>query len=356
MKKLNYYLLSEFLTLFFGSLFLFVVLVTIADLSSKLSYYTEHAEYMNYFITYHIARIPHNMYYIFPVSLMFSSTYVLGTFVKNKEMLAVQNSGISLFRFSSPVFIIVIILCLLLVLFWQFVAAPSNKISFEADDKGRGRTASDASGTWNIFGGNRYVYFIDNYSYSGEYMTNAIIIRLKENGGIEMRLSSPYIEWDREDRKWYAESGILAKFDENNNITVEEVKHYPLDVLERPEHFGQRPILDTMSLTEEMRLIKLRREVHMNTALLETDLHYRISYCFSGFIIVLLASLFSKFSTHSVLVVSLVMVIVVALLYYSVLMIFRSMGDGGAINPLIAAWMPNIIFAFLCILAFKKFY
>lgn len=134
------------------------------------------------------------------------------------------------------------------------------------------------------------------------------------------------------------------------------IKNYPLDVLERPEHLSQKPILDTLSLTESLRLIKLRKEIHMSTALLETDLHYRISYCFSGFIIVLLASLFSKFSTHSVLVVSLVMVIVVALLYYSILMIFRSMGDGGTINPLIAAWMPNIIFAFLCLVAFKKFY
>lgn len=355
-KKLNYYLLSEFLTLFLGSLFLFVVLVTIADLSSKLSYYTENSEYMRYFITYHIARIPHNMYYIFPVALMFSSTYVLGTFVKNKEMLAVQNSGISLFRFSSPVFIIVIVLCLLLVLFWQFVAAPSNKISFEADDIGRGKKKSEDSGTWSIFGGNRYVYFIDNYSYSGQYMTNAIIIKLKEEGGIETRISSPYIKWDDNRRKWFAETGILSKFDEDNRITVEEVEHYPLDVLERPEHFSQRPILDTMSLTEEMRLIKLRKEVHMSTAALETDLHYRVSYCFSGFIIVLLASLFSKFSTHSVLVVSLVMVIVVALLYYSVLMIFRSMGDGGTINPFVAAWIPNLIFGFLCLLAFKKFY
>ena len=356
MKKLNFYLLSEFLTLFFGSLFLFVVLVTIADLSSKLSYYTEHSEYMRYFIIYHVARIPHNMYYIFPVALMFSSTYVLGTFVKNKEMLAVQNSGISLFRFSSPVFIIVILLCLLLVIFWQYVAAPANKISFEADDIGRGRQKSEESGVWNIFGGNRYVYFIDNYSYSGQYMTNAIIIKLKEGGGIETRISSPCIKWDDNDKKWYVENGILSKFGDKNEITVEVIKNYPLDVLERPEHLSQKPILDTLSLTESLRLIKLRKEIHMSTALLETDLHYRISYCFSGFIIVLLASLFSKFSTHSVLVVSLVMVIVVSLLYYSILMIFRSMGDGGTINPLIAAWMPNIIFAFLCLVAFKKFY
>ena len=59
MKKLNFYLLSEFLTLFFGSLFLFVVLVTIADLSSKLSYYTEHSEYMRYFIIFKALIVIH---------------------------------------------------------------------------------------------------------------------------------------------------------------------------------------------------------------------------------------------------------------------------------------------------------
>lgn len=356
MKKLNSYLLKEFLSMFVGSLILFVILVTIADLSSKLSYYTEHPENMKYFITYHAARTPHNLYYLFPIALMFSSTYVLGTFVKNKEMLAVQNSGISLFKFSSPIFIIVIALCLGLIGFWQFVAAPMNKISFEANDLGRGHKKGEYTGSLNIFGANNYIYFIENFNFNDNYLTNTVIVKLKEDGAIDMRISSPSVRWNDNEKKWYAETGILAEFTDKKNISVREITNYQLDVLERPEHFMNRPLLDSMSLTEEMHWIKLRKEVNLNTNNLETDFHYRISYCFSGFIIVLLASLFSKFSTQSVLVVSLVMVIMVALLYYSILMMFRSMGDGGNMNPFIAAWMPNIIFAGLCFLAFKKFY
>ncbi|MEI0531958.1 LptF/LptG family permease [Brachyspira pilosicoli] len=356
MKKLNSYLLKEFLSMFIGSLILFVILVTIADLSSKLSYYTEHPENMKYFIIYHLARTPHNLYYLFPIALMFSSTYVLGTFVKNKEMLAVQNSGISLFKFSSPIFIIVIALCLGLIGFWQFVAAPMNKISFEANDLGRGNKKGEYTGALNIFGANNYIYFIENFNFNDNYLTNTIIVKLKEDGAIAMRISSPSVRWNDKERKWYAETGILAEFSDEKNISVREITNYQLDVLERPEHFMNRPLLDSMSLTEEMHWIKLRKEVNLNTNTLETDFHYRISYCFSGFIIVLLASLFSKFSTQSVLVVSLVMVIMVALLYYSILMMFRSLGDGGNMNPFIAAWMPNIIFAGLCFLAFKKFY
>lgn len=356
MRKLDAYLLKEFLSFFFGSLLLFVVLVTIADLSSRLSFYTEHPELINYFVTYHLARAPHNTYYIFPVALMFSSTYVLGTFVKNKEMLAIENSGISLFRFSMPMFLMVIGLCLFLVFFWEFVAAPLNKVSFAANDAMNGSQKESKSGPWEIFGGNNYLYFIDTYFYDEQYMQNTIILKMSDDGGIEFRISSPRIQWNDNDKKWYVKDGILTTFSGNKEINVQEINDYPLEVLERPEHFYGRPKLDSMSLSEEAHIIKLQKEVNMNTSRLETDLHYRISYCFSGFIIVLLASLFSKFSTQSVLVVSLVMVIIVALLYYSILMMFRSIGEAGNMNPFIAAWMPNIIFAVLCILAFKKFH
>ncbi len=356
MKKLNIYLLKEFLSFFIGSLLLFVILVTIAELSAKLNYYVQNSDRMKYFIIYHLARIPHNIYYLFPISLMFSSTYVLGNFVKNKEMIAIQNSGISLFKFSTPMFIIVVFLCLGLVFFWEFVASHTNKISFEADRTARGESTSINSGSINIFGANNYVYFIDDYYYQDKYMTNVVIMKLAENQGVQFRISTPYVQWYDDERKWYVENGILVNFERDGDVNIDVIKHYPLEVIERPDHFKKRPHLDSMSLSEERELIKLQKEVNINTNKLETDFHYRISYCFSGFIIVLLASLFCKFSTHSVLVVSLVLVIVVALLYYSILMLFRSLGDGGVINPLIAAWIPNIVFAVLCRIAFKKFY
>lgn len=356
MKKLQKYLLSEFLVFFFGALFFFVVLVTIADLSSRLEYYTRNTQHMRYFIIYHLMRAPHNLYYIFPVALMFSSTYVLGTFVKNKEMLAIQNSGISLFKFTVPLFVIVIILCLSLVAFWQFVAAPANKVVFSTNDIIYNRSKSTERNNISFFGSDGYVYFIDTYYYESRTMRNAVILHLLDDGGIEMRISAPEVVWSNEDEKWYAKNAVISRFKSDKEISIEYIDNFQLNILERPELFDNPPLLDSMTLTEEYDLIKLRKSVNMNTNRFETDFHYRISYCFSGFVIVMLAALFSKFSTQSVLVVSLVMVIMVSLLYYSVLMFFRSLGDVGFIPPIIAAWMPNTIFAILCLISFKVFY
>ena len=356
MKKLNIYLLKEFLSFFFGALILFVILITVAEISSRLSTYTQNMHNIKYFLSYHIFKMPFYTYYIFPIALMFSSTYVLGTFVKNKEMIAIENSGISLFKFSTPIFIIVIFLCTSLVFFWEFVAAPLNKKAFDINDFIKGKGEREFSGDWTLFGADNYVYFLEAYSYKDKYMINAIILKLRDDGGIEMRISSPKIQWVQEEDKWYVTKGTLTKFTENKEISVEKITNYPLDVKEKERHFIPTPPLDSMSLSYEYKFIKLRKEINMATLKYETDFHYRISYCFSGFIIVMLASLFSKFSTQSVLVVSLVLVILVALFYYSVVMIFRSMGEAGNINAFIAAWVPNIIFSIFCILAFKKFH
>lgn len=356
MKTLRNYLISEFLVFFFGALFFFVVLVTVADLSVRLEYYASNPKNIKYFLLYHAARAPHNAYYIFPVALMFSSTFVLGTFVKNKEMLAVQNAGISLWEFTAPLFVIVITLCISLVAFWQFVAAPANKIVFSTNDIIYGHGKSSERGNVSFFGSKGYVYFVDRYVYDEKSMYETTIVKMSENGNAELRVSAPKIVWSDTDKKWYAENATVSIFSENSDIKLDIYTSYALDVLERPEHFNNQPLLDSMTLTEEYNLIKLRKSVNMDTSRLQTDFHYRISYSFSGFVIVMLAALFSRFSTQSVLVISLVMVIMVSLLYYSILMLFRSLGEIGFIPAIISAWMPNIIFAILCMVSFKVFY
>lgn len=352
MKKLRVYLIKEFLTFFFGALFFFVLLVTIADMSSRLEHYAQNPSMVMLFIKYHLYRAPHNMYYIFPIALMFSATFVLGNFVKNKEMLAVQNSGVSLFQFSSPMFVIVIILCVSLVGFWQFVAAPLNKEVFSTNDIIYGRSSKQERTGISFFGNRGYVYFVDRYRFPDSSMINATIIKINEQGKIETRISAARIKWDKEKEKWIANNALVVSFQNNISSELNFTNGYELDVTERPEHFQNQPLLDSMTLTEEANLIKLRKAINMNTARLETDLNYRISYSFSGFVVVMVAALFCRFSTHSVLVVSLVLVIVVSLLYYSVLMFFRSLGEINIINPVISAWMPNLLFIVGCLIAF----
>ena len=356
MKKLQIYITSEFIKFFFGSLLFFVLLVTVADISLRLETYVDNPENMRNFAMYHLLRVPHNIYYIFPIALMFSSTFVLGVLNKNREMLAIENGGISVLKFSAPLLISVIVLCISLVALWEFVAAPANKLMFTINDiiqhNGKKTERSDI----HFFGGGGYVYFIDRYVFDEKAMYNATIIKVNENGYIESRVSSPKITWVQGESTWRAENATVFNF-ENDAISVDYNKDvYDIKTLEEPEYFVNPPILDTMSLSEIRSLIKMRKKANMDVNKFTTDYYFRISYAFSGFVIVMLAVLFSKLSKHSVLVASLVMVVLVSIVYYSILMLFRSLGDIGAMPAYFAAWMPNVLFLFLCFISFKVFY
>ncbi len=356
MKKLQIYITAEFIKFFFGSLFFFVILITVADISIRLETYVESPEDIRYFAMYHLLRVPHNIYYIFPIALMFSSTFVLGVLNKNKEMLAIENGGISVLKFSAPLLISVIILCISLVALWEFVAAPANKLMFSVNNIIRNHGDDTERSDIHFFGGEGYVYFIDNYVFDEQAMYNATIIKVNKDGYIENRVSSPKIVWVQDEYVWRAENATIFNF-KNNAISVDYNKDvYDIKTLEEPEYFVNPPILDSMSLSEIRSLIKMRKKSNMNVNKFATDYYFRISYAFSGFVIVMLAVLFSKLSKHSVLVASLVMVVLVSILYYSILMLFRSLGDIGAMPAYFAAWMPNILFLFLCFISFKVFY
>ncbi len=355
MKKLQIYILLEFLTMFFGAIFFFVVLVTVADLSIRLEHYARNPDKILYFMFYHLLKAPHNMYYIYPVALMFSSTYVLGNFVKNKEMLAIQNGGISLFKFSAPMFISATILCVLLVVFWEYVAAPANKKLFNVNDLIYGSGSSDKRNNISFFGDNGYIYFVDEYTPSIKEMSNATIMKISEDGYVESRITAPIVRWDESISKWNAFNIAYVHFDSNKNVSIESLDSLTLGVSETPELFNNPPRIETMSLKDLSRFINLRKAINMNVNWYATEFHHRISYAFSGIVVVILASLFSRFSKQSVLVVSLVLVILVALIYYSVLMLFKSMGEIGLLPPFLSAWLPNIMFLVGSYLAFKKF-
>jgi len=356
MKKLQIYIISEFIKFFFGSLMFFVLLVTVADISIRLESYVDNPENIKHFAIYHILRVPHNIYYIFPIALMFSSTFVLGVLNKNKEMLAIENGGISVLRFSAPLLISVVILCGSLVAFWEFVAAPANKLMFTTNDIMFNHGKKTERSNIHFFGRDGYIYFIERYVFDEETMYDSTIIKVGDNGYIENRVSASQITWSEDESVWKAKNATVFNFT-NNVIAVEyKVDVYDIPTLEEPEYFVNPPVLDSMSLSEIKRLIDMRKSDNMDVSEFTTDYHFRISYAFSGFVVVMLAVLFSKLSKHSVLVASLVMVVLVSIVYYSILMLFRSLGEIGAMPAYVAAWMPNVFFLFLCFISFKVFY
>lgn len=359
MKCLQRYLVFEYVKIFFGSLFFFVMILTLADIMPRIEHYFEYPSLLKYFFFYHISRTAYNAYFSFPLAAMFASTFVLGTMVKNKEVIAFFNAGISLFKFTLPLFILVITLCVLLVPYWEFVVSPANDFSFESEQIAYSRSSVRDRKNILLYGSEGNIYFIDKYTFNDNTMYNLILLKKNKNGMDEKRIRAEKTVWNEDAEVWTAYNGSEIFFDENGvgeKLHTRSFNEMILDVKEIPKHFERTKRFEALSLSDILELIKLKTAIKAKTADLRTEFQFRIAFAFSPFVIVILSTIFAKFSSQSVLVMSLALVIVSALVYYTILMLTTSFGRSGIIPPFIAAWFANIFFFCISAFLFKKFY
>ncbi len=365
MKRLNKYLVSEYIKIFFGSLFFFVMLLTLADIIPRMEHYFEFPELVKNFIFFHLTRAAYNAYFSFPLSSMFASTFILGTMVKNKEMLACYNAGVSLFRFATPLFIFVISLSVLLIPYWEYIVSPFNEISFVHEQIAYHRSSSTERNNILFFGSDNYVYHIDSYNNVSDTMSNLVLLKKDNNGDDESRIKAKTATWDTNKNIWIAKDvsivdfnfplgGIVTNIDDAYNLRTHD--EFILDVKEEPRHFQREKRFETLSFSNIKELIDIRKSINTDTKDLETEFQFRLAFAFAPFVIVVLSTLFAKFSTQSVLVVSLAFVIISALIYYTILMLGVSFGRSGSLPPIVGAWAANFIFLATSTYIFRRYY
>ncbi len=365
MKCLNRYLVSEYLKIFTGSLFFFVMLLTLADVMPRIEHYFSFPELIKHFVIFHATRATYNAYFSFPLSAMFASTFVLGNMVKNKEMLACYNAGVGLFGFVRPLLIVAFILSVLLIPYWEYIVSPFNNISFEHEQIAYHRNSARTRNNILFFGADNNIYYVERYNNSNDMMQNLVLISKDSNGNDKSRLSARTVLWNEDEKLWIAEDVSVVDFNIklNTHITntddmynMRVYKEMPLVVREEPRHFQRTRRFDSLSFSEMAELIEIGRSINSKTSDLESEYQFRLAFAFAPFVIVILSTLFAKFSTQSVLVISLAFVIITALLYYTILMLGVSFGRSGRVSPIVGAWAANFIFLGVSIFMFKKYY
>ena len=102
-----------------------------------------------------------------------------------------------------------------------------------------------------------------------------------------------------------------------------------------------------MSSKELRQQIDILQQAGADTKSFEVDLYMKYSVPFSGLIFVLLGVPLGLRVKRGSKATGIIISIVLVFIYYISVSTIRSFGRGGIIVPVLAAWLPNIIFAIL---------
>lgn len=184
----------------------------------------------------------------------------------------------------------------------------------------------------------------------GGAFVEVTIFELGPNGHLVRRIDADRLE-PRPDGSWLARDATISTFRESRRIGVEQDELLALKLPEVAEDFrlrtGRPNQFRLLDLWEQ---IQVRRRLGLPEAEFRFELHNRLAYPLAavpGAFLAIRLALRRDRKGH--LTVALAEGILVSLVVWALLVVFRAAGLSGALPPAVAAWSPACIVAALAI-------
>lgn len=350
MRKLDIYIIKKFLGTFFFAISLLIVIVVIFDVSEKIDDFIEKDAPVSAIIfSYYLNFIP---YFVNLFSYLFTFIAVIfftSKMASDSEIVAILSSGISFRRFLLPYIVSAVALGVLSFYLTNFLIPVTNKkmMAFEKVYIKNPYRNRDHNIHMQIEPGT-FVYMETfntetnvGYKFSMEHFKDKRLIS---------KVNADRIIWDSITDKWKLKNYFIREF---NGIDEVLFKGKQMDTIfnMQPNEFTMiRDDIKTLNYTELREYItkeRLKGSANLQEFIIEK--HNRIAFPFATIVLTLIGVSLSSRKVRGGIGVHLGFGIALTFSYILFMQISNVFATRGNLSPMIAAWIPNIIFGFIAI-------
>mgnify|MGYP001597863488 FL=1 len=353
MKIIDWYIIKKFFSTFFFCLLALTIIVVIVDLSEKTDDFSKTGLSAKAIITqYYFGFLPRIDAMLFPLFIFISVIFFTSKMATRSEIIAILSTGVSFGRYLRPY--IVGGLLFTVFLWWcnQYVLPPANEKWANFNSKYIDYNYGGYVNTSTI--SNKY-FKLDSFSYAGiryydtasKNGSNFFIQRFKKNN-LVYNLRAMNISWDTTTKGWRLNNVMVRTIDGLR----ETVKDTP--VMQMKFNFKPRDLkideymkdkLTTPELNEFIKLEKVRGSGDVNALLLEKQ--NRNANPVSVFVLTIIGACIASRKIRGGSGFHLAIGVLICVLYILVGRFASVFALKGNFNPIIAAWLPNLIFGIL---------
>lgn len=356
MSIINRYVLKQFIRYLVICLAVLIFIYIIINLFDNLGkFLAKNATFFD-ILLYYLYLVPSYAVLLIPVASMIAVFLVFGIMTKHRELLILKTSGLNVNRLFTLLLITGVIIAAMTFAFQETVGvwAQARRIEHEESNINR-RPTRNYSWRRNFFyyGENNWIYYIRKFDGRNNSVDNIILWQTGEDNRIKQRIDAPY---GRYDEMWSFENATVRIFD---TLGQEEIiKHAFLkmpELREKPRDLLQRiKPAEEMNFMEIASFIRKRQKAGQDIVKEKVELNYRFSYPFITIVLLLITLPISLVLRRGGIAVGLGISVGLSFVYWGFIQSSRAYGVAGVINPVLAAWLPNIVFGvFGLILMFK---
>ncbi len=361
MKKLDWYIIKNFLVTFFFSIFLFTIISVVVDISEHTDDFVQsNLSAWQIFMQYYIAFIPHIIALLFPLFVFIAVIFFTSKLAGRSEFIAILASGVAYRRVLVPYLIGGVLLAALL---WSSNAyviprAEVTRLRFQTNYIDNHSSYTDLTATYQ-----RSIYFrIDSFTYAGiiNYDTarkrgGPFFMNTIRNNQQVYNLRAGSLQWDTATRKWQLETvfertinGLKEKTTSSPKKSI-NFNFKPFD-LNRDEK--AKDILTSPELYSYINKEEQRGAEGINDLLIES--YRRIATPVSVILLTLIGAMVASRKVRGGSGIHLAFGFVTAAVFIIMDRFSTIFSTKGNLPPLIAAWIPNVMFIFVAFYIYRK--
>lgn len=361
MKILDRYILKKYLGTLAFMLVLLSIIIVVIDVQSKAPRIESNGYTVGYFLLHFYPYLM--LYYLitfFSILVFISVIYFTSRIANNTEIVAYISSGASFHRFAKPYLIAALIIATAILAVNHFILPWSNIKKNELEvytmnTVNREKLTANAQISTQL-NPNEYI-FINSYSRQSNRGSGYLYQKFDKNKKLLHQINASEIYWD-EKKKLFIISNYLEKTIGKNDTEILKNGDTKLQNFKHPpeELFPNELLGQNKTTPDLIGFIKRETEKgNSNINVYQNELHQRTAMPVSIIILTFLALSLSSQKKRGGLGMNLALGIALAFVFVFSFEILKVVAaENNSIPPLLAMWIPNIIFGSLAFYLYWK--
>jgi lipopolysaccharide export system permease protein len=348
LMTIDRYIIKKFLGTFFFSIILLIFIIIVFDISEHIDDFLKHDAPLKAIIfSYYLNFIPHFVNLFSYLFVFIAVIFFTSRMASDSEIVAILSSGISFRRMLLPYIVAASILAVMSFLLGNFVIPYTNrgKLEFEKQYIKDAKPFNDMNIHKQINPG--VFLYLENFNIHTKIGWKFSLEKFRERK-LVYKLTAEEANWDSIRSTW-----VLKRYFSRSLGVMKERMHKgeKLDTA-----FGLKPA-DFMEDIEEvsiMNFFTLRKHIQMKKLRGDSDLikyevkgYERVAFPFATIILTLIGVSVSSRKVRGGIGFNLGLGLALTFLYILFMQVFTVMATFGNFPPLLAVWIPNILFGII---------
>lgn len=370
LKILDRYILKRFIGTFFFSIALMLSIFIVFDLSEKLQdFVASHVPVEEIIFEHYLNFIPYygNLFsplFTFIAVILFTSKMAAKT-----EFVAILSSGTSFRRILRPYMIGAALITAMSLILNHFVIPRSNKVRIAFEDRyiNNGYNTDETSIHRQIAPGT--ILYLADYNNHTNIATQMSIEKVVNNRQVYM-MKGENMKWDSLTGMWSI-SNVFERdliyhdvkdsadpkkthiaFKEKHKLTPSKKIKIDFTPKDMARFESKIEVLPYFQLRDY--IIKEKQKGSSRIEFFEVEMYKRTAFPFATFILTIIGVSLSSRKIRGGVGLHIALGLVLSCIYILFMHISTTFATSGMAQPLLAVWVPNILFSFVAFFLYKR--